>query len=147
MTTVILLTSRGCHLCQHGREVLDTLGAERILTWREVDADSDEGLRLAATAPPLRPVLCDADGHVIGYGRLSARRLRRQLTAAKTTRSRRRRAGCLVQRLGLTVASIHQMAPANSSGSVSRLTVRPGPCGCSRSSDRTPGPWLGSSIR
>ncbi len=79
MTTLTLLTAPGCHLCQHGREVLDMLAAEGLLTWREVDAESDEGLRLAATAPPLRPVLCDADGHMVAYGRLSARRLRRQL--------------------------------------------------------------------
>jgi len=73
----VLLTARECHLCAHGREVLGGLAAEGLLDWREVDADSDEGRALAEGAPPLRPVLYDADGHVVAYGRLSARRLRR----------------------------------------------------------------------
>jgi hypothetical protein len=50
-----------------------------LLSWHEVDADSDERRRLAPSAPPLRPVLFDPDGRVIAYGRLSAKRLRRQL--------------------------------------------------------------------
>ena len=77
MKAVLLLTARDCHLCEHGRGVLDGLAAEGLLTWREIEADSDEGRSLAATAPPLRPVLYDEDGHVVAYGRLSARRLRR----------------------------------------------------------------------
>ena len=77
MNSVLLLTARDCHLCEHGRDVLDGLAAEGLLSWREVTADSDEGRALAATAPPLRPVLYDEDRHVLAYGRLSARRLRR----------------------------------------------------------------------
>ena len=77
MNAVVLLTARDCHLCQHGREVLDGLTAEGLLSWREIDAESEEGRSLAASAPPLRPVLYDERGHVIAYGRLSARRLRR----------------------------------------------------------------------
>jgi hypothetical protein len=76
---VLLLTPPDCHLCAHAREVLDPLAAEGLLRWRELDADSVEGARLAATAPPLRPVLFDATGHVIAYGRLSRRRLLREL--------------------------------------------------------------------
>ena len=76
MTDLVLLTARDCHLCAHGREVLDELAAEGRLSWREVDAESDEGRALAAVAPPLRPVLYDADGRLLAYGRLSAKRLR-----------------------------------------------------------------------
>jgi hypothetical protein len=47
----------------------------------EVDAESAEGRRLAAAAPPLRPVLFSPDGRVVAYGRLSATRLRRPLRA------------------------------------------------------------------
>jgi len=78
MRPFLLLTAPGCHLCDHGRQVLNSLAAEQLLTWREVDAGTDEGQNIAASAPPLRPVLYDPDGHVIAYGRLSARRLRRQ---------------------------------------------------------------------
>lgn len=78
----VLLTASDCHLCGHGREVLGTLAAEGALTWREIDADSDLGRRLAQTAPPLRPVLFDADERLIAYGRLSERRLRRQLASS-----------------------------------------------------------------
>lgn len=79
MTAFLLLTTRDCHLCEHGREVLDELASEGLISWRAVDADSEEGRLLAATAPPLRPVLFGSDGRVVGYGRLSSRRLRREL--------------------------------------------------------------------
>ncbi len=84
MMTVTLVTAEGCHLCQRGREVLDVLDREGLLAWREVDADSDEGRLLTAIAPPLRPVLFGVDGRVVAYGRLSARRLRRQLVTPPT---------------------------------------------------------------
>lgn len=77
-----LLTAPDCHLCAHGREVLDRLANEGLLGWREVDANSGEGRRLSQAAPPLRPVLLDPDGRVLAYGRLSQRRLARQLERA-----------------------------------------------------------------
>lgn len=82
MKLLRLLTASGCHLCEHGRDVLDGLAAEGLCTWRSVDADSREGEELSAGAPPLRPVLFDADGRILAYGRLSARRLRRTLSRA-----------------------------------------------------------------
>ena len=80
MRRLVLLTSQDCHLCAHGREVLGALASEGLLSWQEVDAESAEGRQLAAAAPPLRPVLFDPDGRVVAYGRLSAKRLRRQLS-------------------------------------------------------------------
>jgi hypothetical protein len=77
MSGLVLLTAPDCHLCGHGREVLGELGSE----WREVSDASEEGQRLAVAAPPLRPVLYAADGSVVAYGRLSLKRLRRQLFA------------------------------------------------------------------
>jgi hypothetical protein len=77
----LLLTASDCHLCEHAKDVLAELG----LDWREVHADTPEGRRLAATAPPLRPVLYDAEGTCVAYGRLSARRLRKQLRSAEVT--------------------------------------------------------------
>ena len=77
MTDLLLLTAPDCHLCGHGREVLDGLAGEGLLSWREVATESEEGQALAASAPPLRPVLFGEDGRVVAYGRLSAKRLRR----------------------------------------------------------------------
>lgn len=79
MSPLVLLTAPDCHLCAHGRTVLDELAAKGVLSWREVNADSDEGRRLAVSAPPLRPVLLDASGTVLAYGRLSRRQITRDL--------------------------------------------------------------------
>ena len=78
----MLLTAPDCHLCAHGRDVLSELAAEGLLSWREVDAESGEGRLLSAASPPLRPVLFDSGGHVLAYGRLSGKRLRRRLQSA-----------------------------------------------------------------
>jgi hypothetical protein len=83
MSTLVLLTAPDCHLCEHAHEVLAALAAERDLSWCDIGVDSSEGQRLAAAAPPLRPVLFTSDGHILGYGRLSAKRLRRALDAAE----------------------------------------------------------------
>jgi glutaredoxin len=70
------VTGRDCHLCEHGRRVLDAVGLERD----EVDVESSEAAELAARGIPLGflPVLTDG-GRVIAYGRLSERRLRKEL--------------------------------------------------------------------
>ena len=81
MSTLLLLTAADCHLCEHGKAVLDELG----VAWREVDAASVEGRRLEAVAPPLRPVLFTAGGRRIAYGRLSLKRLRKQLDRGQVT--------------------------------------------------------------
>ena len=56
--------------------MLDSLGVER----REIADSSDEAAALAASGIPLSfmPVLTDGQ-HVIAYGRLSAKRLRKEL--------------------------------------------------------------------
>lgn len=72
---LILLTTADCHMCEHARSTLDQLD----LAWREVDAESAEGRRLAGLAPPLRPVLFDSTETVVAYGRLSARRIARDM--------------------------------------------------------------------
>ena len=82
MNELVLLTSADCHLCEHGEQVLAELAAEGFLCWRAVGDATLEGRQLAATAPPLRPVLFDSDGRVMGYGRLSAKRLRKRLERA-----------------------------------------------------------------
>ena len=73
--SLVLLTATDCHLCEHAKDVLAELGPD----WREVHADSEEGQRLAGGAPPFRPVLYDSQGKLVAYGRLSLKRLRKQL--------------------------------------------------------------------
>ncbi len=80
--SLLLVTAPDCHLCAHGRDVLVRLGAETPLAVREVDAGSEEAQALAARGVPLAflPVVWDG-ARVLGYGRLSERRLRRELAA------------------------------------------------------------------
>ena len=79
---LVLVTASDCHLCAHAREVLETVRPEGLLTVREIDVGSDEARGLAEAGVPLAflPVLWDG-GRVLGYGRLSERRLRRELAA------------------------------------------------------------------
>jgi hypothetical protein len=76
VTGLLYVTTEDCHLCEHGREVLDALGVER----REIADGTDEATVLAASGIPLSfmPVLTDGS-RVIAYGRLSERRLRKEL--------------------------------------------------------------------
>lgn len=76
MNELVYVTTEGCHFCEHGRGVLDELAVER----REIAADSDEASALAARGIPLAflPVLTDG-ARVVAYGRLSAKRLRKEL--------------------------------------------------------------------
>ncbi len=78
VTNLVLVTSEGCHLCEHARSVLAALGVSA----REIDVDSEEAQELAAFGVPLAflPVLWDGE-RVVGYGRLSEKRLRRELGA------------------------------------------------------------------
>ncbi len=68
---LLFVTSRDCHLCDHGRGVLAGLGVNA----REIDADSAEAAALATAGLPLTflPVLWDGR-RVLGYGRLSEKR-------------------------------------------------------------------------
>ncbi|MEX2645896.1 MAG: glutathione S-transferase N-terminal domain-containing protein [Gaiellaceae bacterium] len=74
--TLILVTGDDCHLCEHGRRVLAVLGLDA----HEVEVDGDEAAALAARGVPLAflPVLTDGT-RLIAYGRLSEKRLRKEL--------------------------------------------------------------------
>ena len=76
MSELVYVTTGGCHLCEHGRGVLDALGVAH----REIHDSSEEAAALAAAGIPLSfmPVLTDGQ-RVIAYGRLSEKRLRREL--------------------------------------------------------------------
>ena len=74
--TLLFVTAEDCHLCEHGRAVLDVLGVSR----RELRADSVEAEQLARQGLPLSflPVLTDGE-RVVAYGRFSEKRLRKEL--------------------------------------------------------------------
>lgn len=73
---LVYVTAHDCHLCEHGRAVLRTLRVQAA----ELDVASDEAHALAAAGIPLvfLPVLTDGR-RVIAYGRLSEKRLRKEL--------------------------------------------------------------------
>jgi hypothetical protein len=73
---LVYVTTEDCHFCEYGRGVLDRLGVTRI----EIRADSEDAAALAASGIPLSflPVLTDGQ-RVIAYGRLSEKRIRREL--------------------------------------------------------------------
>jgi len=77
---LVLVTSSDCHLCEHARLVLGRIAAGTPLAVRELDVESEEAKTLARAGVPLAflPVVWDG-GRVLGYGRLSERRLRREL--------------------------------------------------------------------
>ena len=72
----VLITSDGCHYCEHAHDVLETLGIEA----HEIDVGSDEASRLAEGGVPLAflPVLWDGE-RVVAYGRFSEKRLLKEL--------------------------------------------------------------------
>ena len=75
MKDVVFITGEDCHLCEHGRGVLDRLAIER----REISVTSPEAEAFAGRGVPLSflPVLVE-DGRLIAYGRLSEKRLRKE---------------------------------------------------------------------
>lgn len=77
MDELTLVTGADCHLCQHGRELLRSLG----VPFREVDVSSPTAARMAEGGVPLvfLPVLVEGT-RLIAYGRLSEKRLRKELS-------------------------------------------------------------------
>ncbi len=73
---LVLVTSEGCHFCEHAHEALEQLGVEA----REVDVGGAEARGFAERGIPLAfpPVLTDGR-RVIAYGRFSEKRLRKEL--------------------------------------------------------------------
>ena len=69
MTVLRLLTSSDCHLCEHGKRVLDDIG----VTWREVKAESEEGRGLAAVGAHVAVGRCQQHelGHAVNSARMS----------------------------------------------------------------------------
>lgn len=85
MIDLVFVTSPGCRHCAHGRGVLESLATELPLRWREVAMDSDEGrgyvTRWRAPFPPMLIARGPDGDELLGHGRLSRRRLARDLAA------------------------------------------------------------------
>ena len=77
---ITLLTQSNCGLCDHAKAVLVRLAGEFEVTVDELDLSTPEGQRLAATTGMAFPPAVLIDGQPFAFGRLSERRLRRDLT-------------------------------------------------------------------
>lgn len=76
---VTLLTQPDCGLCQHAKKVLSRLAGDFALEVREVDLTTPEGQALAARSGMAFPPAVLLDGEPFAFGRLSERRLKREL--------------------------------------------------------------------
>jgi thiol-disulfide isomerase/thioredoxin len=76
---VLLLTQDHCALCDHAKQVLERLASEYPLTVTVQDLASPEGRALAERGGILFPPGVLLDGQPFSYGRLSERKLRREL--------------------------------------------------------------------
>lgn len=74
MTTLVLVTRQGCHLCDHALGLLRTLGHEPEL--RDVDSDD-----LLHDLYDWRVPVVLVDGRVVAEGRIELEQLRRTLAA------------------------------------------------------------------
>ena len=76
---VLLLTQDHCSLCEHAKQVLDRLAADYPLRIATLGLASAEGRALGADGGILFPPGVFLDGEPFSYGRLSERKLRREL--------------------------------------------------------------------
>jgi hypothetical protein len=77
------VTAERCHFCERGREVLAELADTFPLTVRAVDLASAEGRAIAAHCQVPYPPIVLLDGAVLAFGRLSVRRLARELSGRR----------------------------------------------------------------
>lgn len=79
-TTVTVLTAPTCKLCDHAKEILGRLAEEHGLTVETVSVESERGRQLMLEHKVAFPPGVLIDGHAFSYGRLSERKLRRELS-------------------------------------------------------------------
>ena len=79
MTRITLLTAPHCALCTHAHEVLDRVAVDTPIEIETLSIETPEGqAALGNTAIPFPPLVL-LDGRPYSYGRISERRLRRDL--------------------------------------------------------------------
>src|SRR5260221_10473760 len=76
---VLLLTQDQCGFCDQAKAVLDRLSAEYGFVVSTIDLGSPEGQQLAECSGVLFPPGIFLEGQPFSYGRLSERKLRREL--------------------------------------------------------------------
>ena len=76
---VLLLTQPACDFCDHAKAVLARLQQEFELNVEVADLDSPDGRRLAQTLAIVFAPGVLLDGELFSYGRLSERKLRKEL--------------------------------------------------------------------
>jgi glutaredoxin len=77
---VTLLTKAQCKACDEAKRLLVRVAADYPLTVSAVDLNSERGRDLALAGGVLFPPGVYLDGEVFSYGRLSERKLRRELS-------------------------------------------------------------------
>ncbi len=76
---VTLLTQPSCAYCGHAKAVLVSVGQDFDLTINEISLESDEGRMLATRHGVMFAPGVLINGRPFGYGRLSERKLRKEL--------------------------------------------------------------------
>ena len=76
---VLLLTQEHCGFCAQAKETLDRLAVEYGLSVSTLDLGSPEGEALAVRSGLLFPPGIFLEGELFSYGRLSERKLRREI--------------------------------------------------------------------
>jgi len=76
---ILLLTQEHCGFCEQAQEILGRLAREYWLSVTPLDMGSPEGQRLVVHSGLLFPPGILIDGEPFSYGRLSERKLRREL--------------------------------------------------------------------
>lgn len=76
---LVLLTQDACTLCDHAKEVLDRVRTDHAFDLQIHDLSSSEGREVAASAGVLFPPGVLINGEAFSFGRLSERKLRREL--------------------------------------------------------------------
>jgi len=79
---VTLLTQHACTHCEHAKAVLARVSHDFDITIDEIRLESDEGRSLATRHGVMFAPGVLLDGRPFGYGRLSERKLRKELSRA-----------------------------------------------------------------
>ncbi len=84
---VTLLTAPDCELCEHAKAVLARVGRDYDLEVAECSTATEEGRDLMVSHRVAFPPGMLIDGEPFSYGRLSERKLRRELAARAAPRA------------------------------------------------------------
>lgn len=83
---VLLLTQDNCTFCDQAKAILDRLSSEYRLAVATLDLSTPEGQTLAMRGGIMFPPGVFLDGEPFSYGRLSERKLRREIEARLRSR-------------------------------------------------------------